>query len=64
MTRLISDHDCSSCGDILVLPRASSAKHIPQGTDYICWRCELTHRWVGNPPRLVQIATVVTDDDD
>jgi hypothetical protein len=64
MTTLISDQDCSACGGVLVPPRVSPAKNIPPGTDYICWRCELPYRWFGNPPRLVPISLVVTDEDD
>jgi hypothetical protein len=64
MANLIAEQDCPACGGLLVQPRVSRRRNIPRGTDYVCLKCELPCRWFGNPPRLIPISLVVSDDED
>ena len=57
MTKLAYPDACRSCGGVLVPPEV-----IPRATrdaDYVCLRCGRPYRWIGNPPRLVTMLTVV-----
>lgn len=54
MTKLAADATCKACGGMLVPPEVANVK-VPEGTDYVCLKCETPYRWLGNPPRLLPI---------
>src|SRR3982751_1877890 len=66
VTKLVPDQNCTRCGAMLVPPEIvlpEQRADLPPRTDYVCSKCGLPFRWVGNPPRLV-VSTLKSADDD
>lgn len=63
MTALLAPEPCSNCGNALVPPILAQVRieELDLDTDYVCLTCGCTYRWVGNPPVLTMLRTLLPD---
>jgi len=54
---------CHACGNLLGLPVLAFGVIVPSDADYVCVKCRLACRWIGNPPRLTLLTAPPRPDD-